>query len=414
MLWMRSKLFLTLVVLALGVGAATGQGPNDVGLEQLIDDVRRPAVRDTWAKLTRGDAQASATDKDHMATIGYFAKFYTYRFVNKQFHTVGGTDARKTLAGLYSEFDKEVHNFINGKEKTRDLGFLFAREVARRGKEVLDADSLPMVQVNITRVLARTAVLGNPELADVLAVIVKDPNFSDGVKYWALRGLRDLMHLIPSNSAQFGKDREGKVASALIDFINRKVSIVPLITPQDEIDGLGVIRREAIRALAQVRSPSLSNKINPALTLLRIVANEELTPELRMDERMEAAIGLAHMRPGKDKDFQAAYAAQNIALLLVDFTKYYNDRETHRKPCRVYAAELADALDGLKAETKDPYVLGMFDNGKFGQKLLELMEKGEPRANGDSLLNEAEKKQPPVAQLFTSQPDSKVKAAKKD
>ena len=50
-----------------------------------------------------------------------------------------------------------------------------------------------------TRVLARLAPLGNPDLADALGDIVKDPQHNDGVKYWAMRGLRDLLALTADN-----------------------------------------------------------------------------------------------------------------------------------------------------------------------------------------------------------------------
>ncbi len=146
----------------------------------------------------------------------------------------------------------------------------------------------------------------------------------------------------------------------------------------------------------------------------RIVANDSLTPPLRMDERMEAAIGLAQMRPEKNKDYQPAYAAQQIAFFLDEFALYYNDRANHRRPSQVYAVALAEAIEALKNDTKDPYILALFDSGRAGQQLLFLMEKGSPGANGNMLKVDAETKQPQPAQLFSSIADSKARAAKKD
>ena len=69
---------------------------------------------------------------------------------------------------------------------------------------------------------------------------------------------------------------------------------------------------------------------------------------------MEAAIGLARMRPDKEKDYQPAYAAQQIALMIPDFTVFYRNNFQDHRPCRVYAAQLAEALDGMREDTKDP------------------------------------------------------------
>jgi hypothetical protein len=403
---------LSFIAMAVSLGMALGQGqsPDKTGLDELEAGTRKPGVRENWQKLTRGEVQASATDKEQMAAIENYARFYTFRFANKQFHTIAGN---KNMRLLHEEFDREVKGLVSGKERTKECGRLFASEVIKRAKEVLE-DPLSLVQVNMARALARCAELGNPELADALVEIIKNPNYNDGVKYYALRGLRDLLRVVPSHSPQFGNEREANTGAALIEFINRKANVVPRITPQDEMDGLCVLRREAIRALGQIQSPALPNKTYPALALVRVVANEEYMPELRMDERMEAAIGLARMRPGKDKDYQSAYAAQQIALMVADFTQFYNERQEHKRPSRVYAAQLGDTLDGLKNDTKDPYVLSLFDVGTPGQKLLTKMEKGEDGANQSDLLNLAEGKLPPMDRLFASVAESKARLPKKE
>ena len=59
-------------------------------------------------------------------------------------------------------------------------------------------------------------------------------------------GLRDLLHVSPSNGPTFGKQAEFEDGGdPLIEFINHKGAVKDGITPQEEIDGMCVIRREA-------------------------------------------------------------------------------------------------------------------------------------------------------------------------
>jgi len=413
MSWMRPERWLSLMVVVVGMGTSPGQepaAPDEVSLKELNDEGSKPAIREMCTKLFRGDLSANPDNKEHLAAIDYTARFLTYRFANTQFHNATGA---KSILNLYHEFDKEVQNLVNGKEKTSECARLFARDVIKYSKKVLNTrNPYPIAQVNIARVLARSAALGNPELADGVLDILKEARYNDAVKYWALCGLNDLLKMAVGNPKLLGPQREEKVAAGLIDFIGRKADVVPGITPRDEIEGLRVLRREAIRALAQMRVPMCSKKVIPALALLRLVANEEHMPPLREDERMEAAIGLARMRPDKDKDYQPAYAAQQIALSLTDFATYYN-ANTYRRPCKVYAAQLGDALDGLKNDTRDPYVLILFDGGKPGQRLLERIEKGQTVDPSD-VEQAAKTNLPPVGQLFKSIADSQAKPANKE
>jgi hypothetical protein len=420
MLRFGMKRWLSLAALVVGAGVVMGQGPKDIGLDVLEKPSREAPIKDVLPKLLSGDMQASVNDKDHVASLEWKARWLTYRFANAQFHTVGGPASSKTIVGLYADFDHEVQSLTGkNKDKTKECARMLGQYVIKYGKEVLATDK-PLVQVNIAHVLARSAALGAPELADALVDILNDVEMkhNDAVKYWALHGLRDMLQMSGGNPQALGRERMEKIATALSDFILRKIEISP-ITPPEEREGMCVLRREAIRALAQIRIPALSGKLVPALTLLRVVAREDLSPPLRMDERMEAAIGVARMRPDKEKDYQPGYAVQQIALMLSDFAKFYTNNSLDRRPCRVYAAQLGEALDGLRDETKDPYVLSLFGGGKEGQKLLERIEKSPPppaepiNADPTRLLTAAET-DPPVPRLFTSIIESKVKPPKKD
>jgi hypothetical protein len=394
------------------LGAARAQNPSDIGLSELEKEEykQRSLIKD----LLRGTVTANAGDKTHTDAIDFLARFDLYRLANPLYHNPGTTpmDQRRTIHRLYEEFDQDVRNIVSGKEKTKDMARLFGLKVIEHARKVLnDPKANPLVQVNAARFLARSADLGQPELADALAEILQEPQSNDGVKYWALNGLRRLFAQ-PVMPPVLSNGRAAKVLPPIMALINRKMAITQA-TPREEIEGFRSLRREAIRALAQSRVPALSPREQPALLLARVMAREDFTPPVRMDERAEAALGLARMRgveKDKEKDYQPDYAAQQIALFLDEFANWYqtkNKEEEHR-PVRVLAAQLLEALDQLATDSKDPYIAGLVNNPKGGmKKLLETIEKG---GNADpSELVTLAAANPSSGQLFKSSPDSKVK-----
>ncbi len=400
------------LALLFNVSLALAADPLDVGLEELDREARKH--REVWKKLYKGEVATSASDKSHTEAIDFQAKFDTWRFIHQRFHKVSAPSVSDTIDKLYRELDSDVDAVISSKNK--ELVRLFSKGVIDHSKEVLESPkAVPIAQINIARVLARTAALGQPELADTLVALVTDQGWNDGVKYWALRGLRDLLARTP-----LPPQREDKVARTLMAFIQRKVAFSP-ITPEDELEGIRVLRREAVRALAQIRNPGKAGKDRPALVLLRVMAGEGFPRQIapRVDERMEAAIGLARMRPDKDKDYQPAYAVQQIALFLRDFAEEYSrtspkDLKDSRRPTRVLAAQLSDALEALKTESMDKYVKDVFDaNPRTSLKLLLERIVNDLSADPSPVVGFVEGTPPPEPRLFKSMPDSTAVPPKK-
>jgi hypothetical protein len=186
------------------------------------------------------------------------------------------------------------------------------------------------------------------------------PDLSEGARLYALRGLRELL---AQNPPVLGKERLPAVVAALTEALDHKPGFDPKVTAPEEVDGFRYVRREAVRALAQVKDPSGGGPGKPALALLRVVDADGLTPEPRVDERLEAAIGLAHMRPAdkNDKKYQPGYVVFHIGQMLDAFAlAVQQDRQAasaasapKRLPWQSYAARLADALRVLRDESKE-------------------------------------------------------------
>src|SRR5439155_24946604 len=99
--------------------------------------------------------------------------------------------------------------------------------------------------------------------------------------------------------SKVGKEREVRCLAIVGETINRKVDISDDL-PRDEREGMRVVTREAVRALALNRRVAITDDKgavvdSPALTLLRVARADGLVPEPRIDSRVEAAIGVAHM-----------------------------------------------------------------------------------------------------------------------
>ncbi len=120
-----------------------------------------------------------------------------------------------------------------------------------------------------------------------------------------------------------------------------------------------------------------------------------------MDERVEAAIGVARIKPDGDPSYQRDYAAQQLGLFLVDFAYRYNNRDRDElKPWAVQAARLSDALEVMKATSKSPYVAKVVDDG-IKLVLRRIEAKNDVNANEVTDYNSLLSKPPALGQLFS-------------
>jgi hypothetical protein len=397
-------------MLPLGLPRSEGSDLKD-GLEALRNE--RSKAGETLTKLMKGEEiVADAKNKQHEELADLAARLATYYFTEADVAKPG------KINDLYIRFENDLLNIAKGKPNTKALAPMYGRRIVFRAKEVLDSSKIPLVQVNITRVLARLAeqgvgettedvVLrlsegGGADLADVLLAAVGHKN--EGVKYYALRGLRNLFALPKQATPLVPPEKVETCALALTDFIQRKNGF--LGTPsRDELEGFRVLRREAIKALAQTHVPSLKDrKVLPALVLLKVVANDGIDPAPRIDERVEAAIGVARMRSEADKEYRPEYAAQQLGLFVVSFGNLYNNRSSEElKPWAIEAAQLSEALEAMKADSKSPYVAKVVDGGI--KSVLRRIEAKVDRVDANDLANfEAMVKEskPSAAQLFNS------------
>jgi hypothetical protein len=395
------------LLLALLPLVARAQTPQE-GTDALENEYKKH--RQILPQLLKGAVAADPADKEHAAAIDAAARYATTRFLWDLKQKEPGQMDR-----VYQDFDKDVGYMLRNKANTKAVAQMFTHQVILHAKVVL-RDGRPIAQVNAARVLARLWELEQGELADALVDVVKDPNLGEAVKYWAFRGLHNLLALpvpMPPDPPVVSKAQEEKAVAALVEFIQRKSPFTPG-TPRPEVDGFRVVRREAIRALAQAHNLTAGNP-RPALVLLRVAGRDEgVVPEPRLDERLEAAIGVGRVRSAGSKEYNPDYAAWVLGRFVVDFVNAANGNSAATKtaerarPWKVDAARLGEALEAMKADAKDNKYVQEFLNRAL--PLLAGVESGK-QPDPTPLNTWLSGNEPPNKELFKDVRESVLKTA---
>jgi hypothetical protein len=350
--------------------------------------------------FTKG-AKVDPNDKTHLEAIDLLAKVHTYGVYLRKLEMKPNEIAKEfdTFATLV---DKDIARDPQGMQAFAEL---FRDRVRVHALEVLQfPKALPIHKLHNARVLAKVAKLGQPELADTLIAVLKDPQQNDGVRYYMLQGLATLMPQLPP-------PLQAKCAGALVEFLEQKKGPGQNATPE-EIEGFHVFRRAAVRALAKVRTPAIDDKVRPALVLAQFAGNDaRIQPPPRIDERVEAAIGLARMHSPKDKQYQADYAAGQIAKCLGALAQEAEseraNKEIRTHPWKILAARLEEALADLKKNNdKNNYVVQIVDRGT--QLLHKIINGAQINANEQTWWSSPQS-DPPSKELFQGSADSAIK-----
>ncbi len=390
------------------LAAAGARGQTDSvlpssGMDSLLAEHRKH--KDLANDLLRGVRPFDAGQPAHTEALDTQAKYVTYQFT---WVTVEGKPGE--IDKVYSGgIDRDVTSLKKGRPATAGAIQVYSGKVIEHAGEVLQTQKL-IAKVNAARVLAKLAELGPPDLADALVAVLQSQE-SDGVKYWALRGLRVLAAQQP---AVLNPEREKKAAEALAAFVERRMTVTDTTKPED-VEGFRVVRREAIRALAHLRNPAAAAGGRGPLALLRVVAKDGLVPPPRMDERVEATIGIARLKPALDKEYNQDYALAQLGLFLDDFTQAVtrdrneavDSKAPQLYPWKGFALEMYEAIDQLRAEATEPYVIRLADECLA---LLDRIEKGNP-ADPERILRIVINDPPKSGRLFKNLEDSTVRPA---
>jgi hypothetical protein len=322
----------------------------------------------TFETLVRGETQFVA--KTHLAVVSLAAKFYVQRVAS----LAQKTDT-KTLRGYVADFESVVDRAkptpgAKPDPKKKDFQSAFATELIKSFEAVLSQDP-KTYQANVLHaafMLEPFGRLGQPQVGDFLAGLVKDKGRQEFVKLFALKGLREYFLARPpkvfSFTANPERDREAKRLEAVLDFLQRPAPNAS----DEEVAAFVFIRREAVKALAASGIPAIPMLESKGLRapvargLARVLSDgkDTLSPPGSPAERLEAALGLCRMRADTPPDVNGDLVAALVGKALVEFGQQYkNDEENFVKgsrstrlppklPWKAYAERMKVALKDLE------------------------------------------------------------------
>jgi hypothetical protein len=357
--------------------------------------------------LLRGFRVADPRDQSHVEAIDTQAKYDTYRFTWVTLQQKPGELANVYRGGV----ELAVSNLNKGKPGTAGAIAVYVPKATEHALEVLKTQRL-IARLNAARVLAKLAELGSPELSDALVPVLADAGQSDAVKFYIVRALKVLAEQQPP---VLSAEREKKVAEALAAFVDRKMTIADT-TRREDVEGFRYVRREAIRALGQIRNPGAAANGQGPFTLLRIVAKDGPVPPPRIDERVEAVLGLARLKSSLENAYNPDYAIAQIGLFLEEYNRevtaarelLLDNKIPQHFGYKVMSAELYDAIDQMRVDASDnPYVVTL---AGACLRLLEKLEKGVP-ADPEEILQIIATTPPPSKRLFKNVEDTVVRPA---
>ncbi|HLJ96811.1 MAG TPA: hypothetical protein VKU02_26795 [Gemmataceae bacterium] len=298
--------------------------------------------------------------------LDHAAQWYAYRLTHTEHQ-----DPKPSFKGMHDLVREALEQIIDLRTPRKppsaaeraymeEFGKRFTaclREVAKNPKVI--------ARVNAAVILAQLAKAGQDSAVDVLVEILQDPKETDGVKLFALRGLRDVFTAGGDESPFADKEREARVIAALLNYLDRKPALAK-DAPPEELAAVSYVREEAVAALGQSRYPAASKVVAKvthierptAWALLRVLRKDGIQPEPGLAEQVAAAAGVCRLRSKELDPYNPDYVAYHVGRFIVDFVSLYNSKGQQEKekkePWKLYANRLLTGLEIMKIDLATP------------------------------------------------------------
>jgi hypothetical protein len=342
-------------------------------------------------RIDPGDVKQAA---EHMKSFAqYFADFVAhplvYRFVQDP-----STKLPRDIYPPDFNIDKqmaEMSRYLmepHPRNRSADGGMRVNRDhqdyIRELGKALDDAfmklvkdNPTRIVKVNAMRMYATACKTGAPAHWPTVTNLLTDPKTRPEIRVFALQAAANLLsaydpdfyqsrrHSIGSKTPRDAADKEiGALVKAVQDCVTTPKLLVPdwpdgkdkdVQPTENQVEVLKYLRREAIRALGQVRFASLPGPqgkaqfIHPAHTLARVcVLDPILGPAPTPSECAEAVIGLCNMAPVWEgaplKNYNADAVALAVAKGVVNFASPRTDPDNRELAWTGYALRMSEAM----------------------------------------------------------------------
>jgi hypothetical protein len=415
------------MILAVAFAGARAQRLEDGEIEF---DQKFRKTKEIRKDLFNGSIQPDPKNKDHLEAIDMQAKAVTYPLV---WRTQSARPKDGDVGRIVDFLEADLNTLNKFRANTQALQSLYVKQVIERAVEAAQKGK-PIASLNAARLLSRIparrvdrgfrvgekewaeevmprlAEGGGEQLALGCLTLLEDPKCNDGNRYYLFQTLADLLSMPRQPNPLVKPETLEKVCAAAAKFVQKPVHF-PRATPRGDVEGYKMMRLQAVKALGRAGAPAVG-KERPALVLARVAADDErIVPAPRIEERVEAVIGLGRMGPGAAKvnDYQADYAAAQICRGVADFGTTASGNLDSKpvvklRPWKVDAGRMIEALNTLKESVKVPYVQ---EAVKQCVAVLAPVEAG--RVTDANVLNDWLGNNPPQARSLFRGEDSVIK-----
>jgi hypothetical protein len=246
-------------------------------------------------------------------------------------------------------------------------------------KPIIQSHPERIVRINATRMLASAAKSGAPAHWPTVTALLNDTFYQTKdkagklinlptpteIKYYALQAAANLLAAYDVVEYSVRKHSNNpKEVAALIKAVQECVENPHVLVPgipgkkieaatADQLAVMAFVRRQAIRALGEVRSASFPSPdgttLYPAFTLAKIcISDPTVVPSPTPADCAEAVIGLCNMAPvymgNPIKGYNPDAAVEAITAGLLTFAKPRTNPADRSLPWRGYSARIGEAL----------------------------------------------------------------------
>jgi len=365
--------------------------------------------------LVHGKEKATAKD---VAVLDLGAKYYAYRLQWNAYR-----DDPIELTKRITELKNDVITPLMSSSKTspETLKYL-GPQLYLRYKEVLDLDfvNFRTSVLHAALCLPELARLKQDDIGKLLTEVAADKDRHDAVKLHAFKGMREYFPLQPITddddltvaSIKARKARDTARVEALTNFIEMKR---PTPSDKGELDAIRFVRREAIQTLAQAQAPAVAAlkkkgevEGGVAPTLMRVLIKDGIEPEPSLQEKIEAALGLCHLKVGSVQAYEPEMGVYLVGRLLDEFVRTYSGewgnlkKQVPRVAWKIQSERLRLGLEEMEKnckETKAAAAAARIRGAAVGQYLNKIKDHGGVEGPG-ALRGVADKDRPKTNTLF--------------
>lgn len=225
-----------------------------------------------------------------------------------------------------------------------------------------------IVRLNATRLLATACKTGAPAHYPTVTGLLKNPGTPPEVKVYALKAAENLLSAYDIYVNTTKKRDHSARPKELVELIQALEDVVvapnKLVTGQpgagqapppptpDDLAVNGYVRRQAVKALAQVRFASVTvppggPTVYPSHTLARVIYSDAaINPPPSPAEIAEATLGILNMNPTRNYSPEAAADVVATGIIAFATPRAATPPGTPNKdyPWRAYAARLTEGM----------------------------------------------------------------------